>query len=239
MEPKDLVSRINVIDALRSTGIQVELEKPILEDYRNAEKRACLHLCPLPLDSKIDEMRDLIIWEVALRIAKRDGKAMLLSRDEVHSHERGQSEAESVGLLRAKTIDDALDLLGKQSPAGALARKMLQSVWSEMRANGLPLPDTMSLSKVTYIEFTTDQAGQASGNLTLSAHTERGLFSARIQVVQLAPNIIQAKLTNVSIDKGPWHSQEIEITAKGELPHIARPESDRLRDLQHILGGDA
>jgi hypothetical protein len=74
---------------LRATGVQLEVENPKLEDYRNAERRACLHLSPQPPETKSDEMRDLVIWEVALRVAKRDGKAILVSRDHVHSDERG------------------------------------------------------------------------------------------------------------------------------------------------------
>jgi hypothetical protein len=50
---------------LRATGVQLEVENPKLEDYRNAERRACLHLSPQPPETKSDEMRDLVIWEVA------------------------------------------------------------------------------------------------------------------------------------------------------------------------------
>lgn len=85
---------------LRATGVQLEVENPKLEDYRN-----CLHLSPQPPETKSDEMRDLVIWEVALRVAKRDGKAILVSRDHVHSDERGEA-AEACGLLRVQSLDD-------------------------------------------------------------------------------------------------------------------------------------
>jgi hypothetical protein len=90
---------------LRATGVQLEVENPKLEDYRNAERRACLHLSPQPPETKSDEMRDLVIWKVALRVAKRDGKAILVSRDHVHSDERGEA-AEACGLLRVQSLDD-------------------------------------------------------------------------------------------------------------------------------------
>ena len=57
-------------------------------------------------------MRDLIIWTIALRLAKTGGGAILISRDEVHAHQRGSVEADAAKLHRAKTCDEALDLLG-------------------------------------------------------------------------------------------------------------------------------
>ena len=73
-------------------------------------------------------MRDLVIWMVALRVARRDGGAILVSRDEVHTEERGDEEARSAGLLRARSWDEALEQLGRESPAGALARQLLEAV---------------------------------------------------------------------------------------------------------------
>src|SRR5712692_11700707 len=75
----------------RATGITVEIEAPLLEDYEDAERRACLHLSPQPPskrqedddeeEDQPDEMRDLVIWAVAVRLAKEDGRALLVSRD--------------------------------------------------------------------------------------------------------------------------------------------------------------
>jgi hypothetical protein len=106
--PEELVQRIDIATALRGTGIAVEIEDPTLEDYRDAERRASLHLAPQSPDAKSDEMRDLIIWALALRIAARDGTAMLVSRDTIHSDEGGSEEARASRLLRAKTLEDAL-----------------------------------------------------------------------------------------------------------------------------------
>jgi hypothetical protein len=109
IEGKNLVKKGEFLKALAATGIRVEIEEPSLEDYQNAEKRACLHLPPQPPNTKYDEMRDLVIWEIALRLSKKHGKAILPSRDEVHSHDRGADEANGVGLLRANSLDEALD----------------------------------------------------------------------------------------------------------------------------------
>jgi hypothetical protein len=70
---QDMVPRVDLITALRGAGIAVEAHDPTLEDYRDAERRASLHLSPRSKDSKSDEMRDLVIWAVALRIAAQFG----------------------------------------------------------------------------------------------------------------------------------------------------------------------
>ena len=111
---------VGLVDALRSTGASVEVEEPGLEDYREAEKRAALHLAPHPPLGDSDEMRDLVIWQVALRVAKRDGSALIVSRDEVHVHERGSGEAAAALLHRAKRFEEAVEVLLQNSPIAAL-----------------------------------------------------------------------------------------------------------------------
>ncbi len=112
--PKEM-QNVSVVDALRAVGVTVEVEDPNLDDYREAERRASLHLAPHPPEGKSDEMRDLVIWQVALRLAAQDGPALIVSRDEVHIHERGEPEATIAQLLRAKSFDDALSVLAEHS----------------------------------------------------------------------------------------------------------------------------
>jgi hypothetical protein len=114
------VPAVGAADAFRAIGVVVEVEEPILEDYREAEKRAALHLAPHPPEGTSDEMRDLVIWQVALRIAKRDGGAFMVSRDEVHAHERGAAEAAVARLYRASNFQDAVELLLQKSPVAVL-----------------------------------------------------------------------------------------------------------------------
>src|SRR5580658_5524301 len=73
INPEDMIQKVDLSVALQQTGVKVEVEDPTLDDYRDAERRASLHLAPQPPGSKSDEMRDLVIWAVALRIATRDG----------------------------------------------------------------------------------------------------------------------------------------------------------------------
>jgi len=130
---------LGVVDALRATGVTVEIEDPALDDYREAETRAALHLAPHPPLSDSDEMRDLVIWQVAIRIAKRDGGACMVSRDEVHVHERGASEAGGVRLYRARNFEEAVEVLLQKSPIGVL--EALRKVAAERLHRRLPIHD--------------------------------------------------------------------------------------------------
>src|SRR5205809_277713 len=166
VDPRKLVEKGNLLAKLRATGIQVEVVDPLLEDYQEAERRACLHLPPQAPNAKSDEMRDLVIWAVAIRLARRDGRAILISRDTVHSDDRGAAEAEASGLLRAEDFDAALDLIGRENPAGAAARAMMDVVWGHLRAAGLPLPAEATSLKVTSLSFIADEEGITRGELS-------------------------------------------------------------------------
>lgn len=227
----------DLLTALKATGIQVESEDPTLEDYRNAEERACLHLSPHPPDKKSDEMRDLIIWEVALRFARKDGKAMILSRDEVHSHARGEEEANAVGLLRAASVDDALEQLGRETPAGLLSRQILALIWSGLHEAALPLPKEVHVKAIQAAGFTADELGHANGRLEFTAESERGIIQVRVDVSQTDPNTISVHIVGVQVAHEPVELQTIHVTVPGELPRITSPEKDRLAELRRIVGG--
>ena len=233
---RELVGGGDLVAALRNTGIQVEVIDPSLADYRGAEERACLRLSPHPPDTKSDEMRDLIIWEVAVRIAKRDGQAILLSRDEVHSHDRGGKEAEDAGLHRARSIDEALDLLGRVSPAGILAREVLATVWNQMRSAGMPLPPTVSLRRVGNLQFVPGPARHVTGSLQFSVATDAGEFEANVEVVQAEPNVIRAEVRQLRLGGAVWGTGTMTITASGELPRVGQTSDQEVEDLRRLIG---
>ncbi len=235
IDAQTLVEKGDLLAMLRATGIQVEVEEPLLEDYREAERRACLHLSPQPPDAKSDEMRDLVIWAVALRLARKDGRAILISRDTVHSDERGEAEAEAVGLLRTKEFDGALDLIGRESPAGIAARSMLGAVWDNLRAAGLPLPAKATLRKLTGLSFIADEEGNTRGRLSFVVDGPAGQLSGTANIVQAAPDQIRVDLTGMKLNGTQWQTGELSIVADGELPRIAQPSRDRLEELRTVL----
>jgi len=62
---------------------------------------------------------------VALRIARKHGKSILLSRDKVHTHDRGVKRR-PVGLLRLE-ISGGARPLGVESPAAKLGVSLFKS----------------------------------------------------------------------------------------------------------------
>lgn len=87
VKPQDRIRAHGLDELLRATGVTVEVVTPTLEDYNDAHRRACLHLSPEPPkdpgDKKEaqDEMRDLVIWSVCVRLAREQGGALLVSHD--------------------------------------------------------------------------------------------------------------------------------------------------------------
>ena len=102
--PADLVQSVGLSDLLgQISGLSYAIHEASLGDYKLALRKACLREPPHPPDSKSDEMRDLVIWQTAMRIANESGGALLVSRDEVHTHHRGDIEAAEHQLLRVQT----------------------------------------------------------------------------------------------------------------------------------------
>jgi hypothetical protein len=134
--------RLDVVEALRATNVTVEVEEASLEEYREAERRASLHISPHSPEGNSDEMRDLIIWQVALRVAKRDGGAMIVSRDPVHVHERGSAEANLARLFRAKNFEEALEILARESSIEV--RQQLAGIQIGPLLKGAPKPTHVS-----------------------------------------------------------------------------------------------
>ena len=114
----DVVPDVDVGALLTDLAAEIQVESPSLEDFEDAHTRACLHESPHPPDIKSDEMRDLVIWAVSLRLSAQDGHALLVSKDTVHTHGRGDTEAASVNLARVESLDAALEYLDVLLRAG-------------------------------------------------------------------------------------------------------------------------
>jgi hypothetical protein len=229
---RDLIHRVDLTTALQATGIAVEVHDPTLDDYRDAERRASFHLAPQAPDAKSDEMRDLVIWAVALRIAKQDSGAMLVSRDQIHVDKRGSQEAESAGLRRASTLDDALDLLGRVSRVGALTRSVLATVWDALKAAGLPLPDDVPSRRFSNRQFAADEQGHANTMLSFEIVTSQGRLACDAHIFQATPVSVQADLKGLSLEGLQWGTGLLSVTANRQLPTIAQPAADRMTDLR-------
>jgi hypothetical protein len=236
-DAKKVVPNLDIVTALRATGIAVEVQDATLNEYRDAERRASLHLAPQSPSAKTDEMRDLIIWAIALRIAIQDNGAILVSRDEVHSDSHGADEAATANLFRARTLDDALNQFGSVSPAAALARSVLSAIWTELRAAGLPVPEAVPSRRFSRLQFVADNEGHANTRLRFEIATAEGKLAGEAHIFQATQSAIQADLTGLSLEGEQWGPGSLSITADYQLPIITSPSADRMTDLWNIIEG--
>lgn len=98
-----LVSEPDLCELIKHCGLKVEVVSPTMANYENAHRRACFHIPPAVPGAKSDEMRDLLIWEMALDVSKQDGQAMLIAQDKVLCGPGGDEEAKQYNLLRRNT----------------------------------------------------------------------------------------------------------------------------------------
>ncbi|MFN0074555.1 MAG: hypothetical protein ACKVVP_23995 [Chloroflexota bacterium] len=235
VEPEALVVPCDLVSELRQVGIPVEVEKPLLEDYQEAERRACLHLPPHLETNKSDEMRDLVIWMVARRLAMRDGQAILLSRDKIHHDTRSRSEAENCGLWIAKNFDKALDLIGREGAASTLLRQILEPLWTGIRSSGLPLTDEIDLRRTGNVRLVADRDGRASGSFDFTVQAVGGRLSAAMKVAQNDSGKVDVELTRLSVNGSRWGDGCLTCQIDGQLPKLFQSAEVRLHDLRALL----
>jgi hypothetical protein len=80
VDPRDVVKEPNLVALLEATGVTVEVISPSFDDYREAHRRACKHLPP-STEKKSDEMRDVVIWLIAVGVAQSSMGAVLIAKD--------------------------------------------------------------------------------------------------------------------------------------------------------------
>lgn len=237
VRPSDVVHMPDLISLIRKSGVDVIVENPTLEDFSQAHQRACLHESPHPPDSKSDEMRDLVIWMIALRIASEEGTAMLISRDKVHSHERGIDEASRAGLVRAKTVEEALEYFEIANPARKLVEQLLRDVWNETVQGELPVERDLAVISVSEARFVQGITGlsQASCHLkvkalegkTLEANTEMHIEDGRATEISFA---------NIVIDGEHWKDSQVVIRPNKVVGLPKDDYDERLKALKELLG---
>ena len=232
-----MIMESDLIKTLRETGISVEVEDPTLEDYQDAERRASLHLAPLAPNAKSDEMRDLVIWAVALRISKRDGAGLLISRDGIHLDERVSEEAKAANLLRAGGWDAALEHLGRSGPAGSIIRAVFDIVWKDLRGLGLPLPEEVPSRRFLRPQFSADPDGRAEVRVHFELKTDKGLLSGDAHVFQSTSQTVHTDLTDMKIDDLKWEAGSVSLSVHGELPQLAAPADARMAELRSVIEG--
>lgn len=132
LNTSDLVKSPNLIQLISAHEVKCTVEKPTKEDYDNAHHRACFRKSPAIPDAKSDEMRDLIIWEISVRIAKTNNGAILMSRDKIHTDSRGDKEASKNRLLRCNSIERGYESLSIETVSAKVIKKLLDKGWDDI-----------------------------------------------------------------------------------------------------------
>lgn len=226
----NLINIPNLLNLIQQSGLMVSIEQPSLNDFELAHEKACFHEAPHS-DGKSDEMRDLVIWQIALRIAKDDGGAVLLSRDKVHTHHRGDMEAQSHSLIRVENFEEALEALEIVTSSAQKVKQIVEIVWQDVINSDLPLRDGAQLVSVKRPSFVNTSNGTTIVTADLKFRTGGG-------------EIFESKLTCEFVDDNPLqldfettdeNSQNKKYSLTFEVPERANDYSDRLNALQELL----
>lgn len=230
-----VVEDVDINILLSDLAADVEIVNPTLEDFEDAHRRACLHESPQQPDSKSDEMRDLIIWAVALKVAAADGGALLVSRDVVHSHNRGDSEASDANLARVSSMEQALDYLDVRTVAGEQLEAMLAAFWSPLAAEGVPVGRAPMLLSAKGVQFIQGPGRPVSAEGSIRVHGEGGGVVSGKLVIDNSGNGF-ARLTFSDIEFNDESLADVEVRAEVEELSDGG-ESERLAALREMMEG--
>ena len=234
--PEEAIQPCDLLRLISGLGVDADVERPTLEDFEDAHWRACLHEEPHPPDTKSDEMRDLIIWAVSLRLSKEADGALLVSRDVVHTHQRGDAEALTARLMRAETIEDALECLHVQTPAGGTIQALLAPAWAGLRDQGLPLVAEPMLRAVARPVFIEGTMGLESVECQLQAPTTTGaVLTARVHVQIRDNGFEEVHFRDIKVGAETRPDLTVEVAAPVEHDDEASYR-ERLAALQELLG---
>ncbi len=235
-EPDALIREPDLMALLVARGVRVATEIPTLADYGDAHRRACLHQAPHPAQSKSDEMRDLVIWAIALRVAAGAHGAVLLSRDDVHSGVLGDTEAAGVHLVRVRSCEEALEFFQVKTPAGEMATAIMALVWPELVGAGLPLPVGPSVTGISGVRFVHGQNGPRSAMFSVKARSDKGGdFGAKVGVEIEDGVVSRVGLSDVRVDEERWRDGSMGVVVKKPLPGWADDYQERLAALRGMV----
>ena len=238
VDPSRLISNPDLVDLIKKLGNTVITEKPTYDDFVEAHKRACLHEAPGSKEQKYDEMRDLIIWVIAIRTAKQDGKALLVSNDEMHWGSLGDKEADSVGLVRVRSFGDALGHLGYDTPSGQLIKQIIEAIWNDLREAELPVERTVTTIGVydLVLNQKLENVLDVSSRINLKT-TEGKTLSAHLQALIFGDIIESVFLSAIKFPGGSPKKTELTFRPRKTIAIEKDDYMERLQSLRDVLGG--
>lgn len=215
-------------------GIEVQTVEPTEAQLREAHRRACLRLEPHSGGGKGAEMRDLVIWCIALEAARDDVGAILLSEDQLFTGQPGHREAAEANLLHVSTFDAALEALGVDGPAEATIRAALVSVWSAVRASGLDAPDVRSLD-IDPVSFRAGDRGLVmTGSVRLRPEVDGRDFTSGVTLTLDGSRLQRVLLEGINLDGAPWESGTLDLQVDVETQLTVPDHAAQREYLLHL-----
>lgn len=238
-DPDAVIQQADLQELMEATGATVEIVAASDEEFREAHRRACRHDPPHPPDTKASEMRDVIIWLIGLRTAREEGRAILLSQDEVHTGSYGAQEAEAAGLIRFDEVGKVLEALQVESPSGALTRSLLNPIWDDLVREGLPGGRPLELRGVDAPAFVRGEKGFKHADAWIRALGPRHgqEMTGRVELDLLNGAVIRAEVSSVQLDGEGREGATVEFDEPREV-EIDLPDYDeRFRALVEMMSG--
>ncbi len=192
----DLIKLPDLMQLISDTGISCVLEEPMKIDYDNAHRKACLRETPHPPETKSDEMRDLVIWEISIRISKENNGAILMSRDVVHTHYRGDKAASEFGLIRCNSFERAYESLSIDTVSAKIIKELISNVWDKIIDRLSPIVDGGQIVSITKPIFINTESGSTIVTCNTNFHTGDGrelVCSLNMEYADKLPFVLEFK----------------------------------------------
>ena len=115
---------------------------------------------------------------------------------------------------------------------------MLATIWDELKASGLPLPDDVPSRRFSALQFSVDDEGHINIRLNFDFATGQGKLSGDAHIYQLAPSSIQAAFTRLTIEGAPYGTGTLYVLVNGQLPKPTSAVDERMSELRDMIEGN-
>lgn len=234
-DPSSIVVEPDLLVLISTSGAAAAELPPTPDDLADAHLRASLHLSPHPPKAKSDEMRDLVIWAQAVRLAQdsSDG-ALLISRDEVHVHARGDTEAAAAGLVRVASVEEALEFFEVRTPAGQIIEDLLSRAWSSARSANATLPASALVKSVSHPVFIQGKSGLAVASASIRLVGGEEALHATVRFTLEEDEIRAVDLSDLRLGEASLPDISVGVAIPVELDPQT-PTDDDLASLREVL----
>ena len=211
-------------------------EMPLLEDYREAERRTSFRLHPLPHRAEAEEMRDRIIWCQAVRIAKSAGQPILIiSNDDIFANGAQSEEGKSAKITAVRTETDLDQRLGERPANIQKVVDRLLVFADQLREQGINL-SAETIYAIEDLRNKVEEDGSITQRFTLILADMVGIRSPIVATVTvMGEQVVRLSLSGErQIDLIGEFDQE---QATNDAQTLLLQSWRAIRDLQAIVRG--